>query len=75
MILSPESGVILGAEVIGGPTCGELINMLGVCIQARMDVVQLATMQIGSHPLLTAAPTAYPVIKAAEIGMRKLRRI
>ncbi len=74
LILSPESGIILGAEVVGGPSCGELINMLGVCIQARMDVVQLATMQIGSHPLLTAAPTAYPVIKAAEIGMRKLRR-
>ncbi len=74
LILSPESGVVLGAEVVGGVSCGELINMLGVCIQARMDVVQLATMQIGSHPLLTAAPTAYPVIKAAEIGMRKLRK-
>ncbi len=74
LVLSPESGIILGAEVVGGVSTGELINMLGVCIQARMDVVQLATMQIGSHPLLTAAPTAYPVIKAAEIGMRKLRK-
>ncbi len=74
LILSPDSGIILGAEVIGGISAGELINMLGVCIQAKMDVVQLATMQIGSHPLLTAPPTAYPVIKAAEIGMRKMRK-
>ncbi len=74
LILSPESGIVLGAEVIGGESVGELINMLGVCIQAKMDVVQLATLQIGSHPLLTAAPTVYPVVKAAEVGMRKLKR-
>ncbi len=74
LILSPESGVILGAEVVGGKSVGELINMLGVCIQAKMNVVELTTLQIGSHPLLTAAPTVYPVVKAAEVGIRKLKR-
>ncbi len=73
LIVSAETGILLGAEVVGGISAGELINVLGACIQAKMDVMQLATMQIGSHPLLTAAPTKYPVVKAAEIAIKKLR--
>ncbi|OQY18247.1 MAG: pyridine nucleotide-disulfide oxidoreductase [Desulfobacteraceae bacterium 4572_35.1] len=66
LIVDDESGVILGGEVLGGCTTGELINMIGLMIQNRMTVSSLLTFQIGTQPLLTAPPTAYPLIKAAE---------
>ncbi len=74
LIVSRESGVVLGGEIVGGQSVGELINVLGVAIQNAMTVYSLLTLQIGTHPLLTAAPTAYPLIKAAEVAMRKLQK-
>jgi hypothetical protein len=32
-----------------------------------MNVNSILTGQIGTHPLLTGPPTAYPLIKAAEV--------
>ena len=66
LIAARESGVILGGEIIGGESTGELTNMIGLMIQNRMTVCSLLTFQIGTHPFLTAAPTTYPLIKAAE---------
>ena len=73
LIASKESGIILGGEVIGGKSVGELINLIGFVIQNRMTVDALLTSQIGTHPLLTGPPTAYPLIKAAEIIAKKRR--
>jgi len=73
LIASMDSGVILGGEVMGGNSIGELINMIGFVIQNRMSIDALLTSQIGTHPLLTAAPTAYPLIKAAEVIAKKKR--
>ncbi len=74
LVAARDSGVILGGQVAGGLSAGELTNLLGLAIQNRMDVTSLATAQIGTHPLLTAAPTAYPVIKAAEQVLRRVGR-
>jgi len=73
LIASADSGVILGGEVIGGKSVGELVNLIGFVIQNRMTVDSILTSQIGTHPLLTAPPTAYPLIKAAEIIEKKRR--
>lgn len=73
LIFAKDSGVILGGEVIGGPSTGELINLIGLAIQNRMTLNSLLTAQIGTHPLLTAPPTAYPLIKAAEMVTKKTR--
>ncbi|MFA5419593.1 MAG: FAD-dependent oxidoreductase [Bacteroidales bacterium] len=67
LIAAKNSGVIIGGEVIGGMETGELTNVVGLAIQNRMSVNSFLTMQIGTHPCLTASPAAYPVIKAAEI--------
>lgn len=67
------SGIILGGEVFGGASTGELTNLIGFVIQNRMTVSDLLTSQIGTHPLLTAAPTGYPLIKAAETIARQQR--
>jgi len=73
LIVSKDSGVILGGSVFGGFSIGELINVIGLAIQNRMTVNSILTTQIGTHPLLTAPPTAYPFIKAAEIAVKKIK--
>ena len=71
LIASKDSGTILGGEVFGGKSVGELTNLIGFIIQGRMTVDGLLTSQIGTHPLLTGPPTAYPLIKAAEMIAQK----
>lgn len=66
LIVGKESGVILGGEVAGGLSIGELTNTIGIIIQNRMSINSILTAQIGTHPLLTASPAGYPLIKAAE---------
>ncbi|HDP74314.1 MAG TPA: NAD(P)/FAD-dependent oxidoreductase [Bacteroidales bacterium] len=75
LIAAANSGVIVGGEVIGGLEAGELTNVIGLAIQNRMSVNSFLTMQIGTHPCLTASPAAYPLIKAAEqIAIKMLRK-
>lgn len=73
LIAARHSGVIIGGEVIGGLSAGELTNVIGMAIQNRMTVNSLLTSQIGTHPCLTASPAGYPLIKAAEIIAGKMR--
>lgn len=72
LIVGKESGVILGGEVAGGLSIGELTNTIGIMIQNRMSINALLTAQIGTHPLLTASPAGYPLIKAAENASTKM---
>ncbi len=65
MIFSKSSGVILGAQITGGPSTGEMINILGLAIQKYMTAPELATMQYGTQPMLTAGPGDYPIVIAA----------
>lgn len=74
LIAAKYSGVIIGGEVIGGLSAGELTNVIGLAIQNRMTVNSLLASQIGTHPCLTASPAAYPLIKAAEIIAAKIRK-
>lgn len=73
LIVSEESGVILGGEVMTGPSAGELTNVLGFAIQNNMTINDLLVTQIGTQPMLTASPAGYPLIKAAEIVAKKLK--
>lgn len=66
LVAGRENGMILGGEVMGGSSTGELINIIGLVIQNKMSINTLLTSQIGTHPMLTASPAAYPLIKAAE---------
>lgn len=74
LIVAADCGMILGGEVFGGCSVGELTNAIGFLIQNRVNVRTLLAMQIGTHPLLTGSPAGYPLIKAAEITVRKLKR-
>lgn len=66
LITARESGVIIGGQIMGGQSTGELINLIGIVIQNHMSVNSILTAQIGTHPLFTAGPLAYPLVKAAE---------
>ncbi|MBZ4666720.1 FAD-dependent oxidoreductase [Mahella sp.] len=75
LIVSKQSGVILGGEVMGGKCAGELTNAMGIAIQNHMTVHDLLMTQIGTQPLLTASPAAFPLIKAAEAVAKTLKNI
>lgn len=72
LIVAKECGRIIGGSVLGGTSAGELINVIGFIIQAGMSVNDLLVSQIGTQPMLTASPAAYPLIKAAEMAVKKL---
>lgn len=73
LIVSPNSGLIIGGEVQGGKSAGELINVIVLAIQKGVTAYELISYQIGTHPLLTTAPTKYVLIKAAEDAISKIR--
>lgn len=64
LLFARNANVLLGAQVAGGTSVGEMVNMLSVMIQKRMTAMEIDTLQIGTHPLLTSSPIAYPVITA-----------
>ncbi len=75
LIVSKSNGVILGGEVMGGRSVGELTNVIGFATQNKMTINDLLVVQIGTHPLLTASPAGYPLIKAAEAVAKQLNKI
>lgn len=65
MIFSKCSGVILGAQIWGGDTVAEMINILSLAIQKGITAAELNTFQVATHPLVSASPIAYPINAAA----------
>jgi len=74
LFASPLDGTIIGGEVWGGKSSGEIINTISLAIQKGVTVFELVSFQIGSHPLLTAAPTKTVLIKAAEMIIGKITK-
>jgi len=60
---------ILGGQVSGATSAGELINAISACIHQRMTADDIATFQTGTHPGLTASPIAYQLVNAAEVAI------
>ncbi|MCF8228395.1 MAG: FAD-dependent oxidoreductase [Bacteroidales bacterium] len=72
LYVSPSDGSILGGEVWGSKSSGEIINTISLAIQKGVTVYELISYQIGTHPLLTAAPTKTVLIKAAEMAIAEM---
>jgi NADPH-dependent 2,4-dienoyl-CoA reductase/sulfur reductase-like enzyme len=73
LIFADRSGIILGGQASGGPSVGELINVISLAIQKKVSVRELDMMQIGTHPMLTPAPTIHPLVNAAHRALAKMR--
>ena len=72
LIFSKGSEIILGGQVAGGISAGEIINIIGMAIQNRCSRTEMETLQMATHPWLTTAPTKYSLIMAAvTAGTRK----
>ncbi|MBN2302287.1 MAG: FAD-dependent oxidoreductase [Lentisphaerae bacterium] len=74
LVFEKSSGILLGGQVIGDSSVGELINALSACIQKRMVAEDLAMFQTGTHPALTASPIVYPIVTAAEMAIAKMSK-
>ena len=72
LIFEKASQEILGGQVYGGSTVGEVVNILTALIQSRMTANEVATFQFGTHPFFTPSPVPYPIANAAEIALAKL---
>jgi pyruvate/2-oxoglutarate dehydrogenase complex dihydrolipoamide dehydrogenase (E3) component len=73
LIFAEHSGVLLGGQASGGPSVGELINVIALAIQKRVMIRELDMLQIATHPLLGPAPTVHPLINAAHMALAKMR--
>ena len=72
LIFAEKSGVLLGAQILGGSSTGEMINILGLAIQKGMTAAELSIMQYGTQPMLTAGPGVYPIVLAAMDALAKM---
>ena len=72
LYFSPTDGSILGGEVWGGCSAGEIINIIGLAIQKNVTVFELVSYQFGTHPLITTAPTKPLIVKAAEAAIQMM---
>ena len=73
LVFEKGTGVILGGQVVGGESAGEVINVISACIQRKMTAEDIAVFQMGTHPALTASPIAYQLVNAAEAAAGAMR--
>jgi len=66
--------LLLGGEIMGPESIGEMLNILSLAIQQKTSLFDFNTWQIATHPLLTSAPTVYPLIAAAQNALLKLKK-
>lgn len=65
LVFAAMTGRLLGGQVAGGASAGEMANVIALAVGHRMEAADLYLMPLGTHPLLTPAPTTYPVVTAA----------
>jgi pyruvate/2-oxoglutarate dehydrogenase complex dihydrolipoamide dehydrogenase (E3) component len=69
LVFEAGTGILLGGQVSGAKSGGELINAIAGCIHNRMTADDIATFQVGTHPGLTASPISYQLVNAAELAL------
>jgi len=74
LLFEKKSGKLLGGQVRGGVSGGELLNAISAAIAADMRADDVATFQMGTHPALTASPIAYQLVNAAENAVSHIRK-
>ena len=68
-IFAAGSLQLLGGQVLGGATTGELVNTIGLAIQMHATAPDLAGMQFGSQPRLT--PSLHPLVAATTDALHR----
>jgi len=73
LIAMRDSGEIIGGQVIGDKEAGEIVNIIGLAIESKLTLHSLISLQIATQPLLTSAPTTYPIVMAAQIALNSTK--
>jgi NADPH-dependent 2,4-dienoyl-CoA reductase/sulfur reductase-like enzyme len=73
LVFEANSQVLIGGQVRGSTSVGEMTNIVAACVQKRMTAEDIATFQMGTHPALTASPIAYPLVNAAEVAISQMQ--
>ena len=73
LVFCKQKGLLLGGSASGGSSIGELMNVIGACIQHSVTAYDMALFQMGTHPALTASPIAYHLVNAAEIAVQAMK--
>jgi len=72
LVATRHGGQIIGGQIVGGNETGEMINIIGLMIESGQSVYNVMSMQVATQPMLTAAPTSYPIVMAAIMAMKKI---
>lgn len=72
LIAIRNGGQIIGGQIIGGNETGEMINIIGLMIETQVTIYRAMSMQVATQPMLTAAPTNYPIVMAATMIAQKI---
>jgi len=73
LIFSKSGGILLGGQIMGPESSGEMLNIIALAIQKQTTIYDMSTLQIASHPLLTPSPTIYPLVTAAQSVLSKVK--
>jgi len=73
LVFCREKGLLVGGGASGGNSIGELMNVIGACIQHSVTAYDIALFQMGTHPALTASPIAYQLVNAAELAIKAMK--
>ncbi len=73
LVFADRTGNLLGGQISGGDSVGELVNVVALAIEKNVNVREMDMMQIATHPLLTSAPTVHPIIDVAHKVLAELR--
>jgi NADH oxidase (H2O2-forming) len=74
LICMKRSGKVIGAQIVGSVDVGEMINILALAIENQVNIYSLINLQVATHPLLTSAPTTYPIAKVAQMLDLKINK-
>jgi len=72
LVAMRHGGQVIGGQIVGGNETGEMINIIGFMIETNMTLYQVMSMQVATQPMLTAAPTNYPIVMAAGMAVHKI---
>lgn len=66
LLFEKATGILIGGQVTGGPTTGEIVNNISALINGKETFEDIIMFQAGTHPLNTPSPVVYPLNRAAE---------
>lgn len=74
LLFNKNTMQLIGGQVRGGVSAGEVINVISACIQKKMTADDIAAFQLGTHPALTASPISYQLVNAAELAIMNSKK-